>query len=101
MLASDRDGEVVAAARAIRRTLESEKLDIHALAETIETSSGPRAGVPDWAAIASTCQAHPSRLFGDKERKFVDDMVHRTRARLSLSEKQQAWLKKIYIRVRK
>ena len=32
MLASDCDGDVIAAARAIKRTLRSEGLDIHALA---------------------------------------------------------------------
>jgi len=32
LLSSDRDGEVVAAARAIMRTLQAEKLDIHVLA---------------------------------------------------------------------
>lgn len=42
LLTSDRDGEIIAAARAIRRTLESEKLDIHALAETVETTAGPK-----------------------------------------------------------
>jgi hypothetical protein len=33
LLSSDRDGEVVAAARAISRTLQGAKLDIHALAD--------------------------------------------------------------------
>jgi hypothetical protein len=36
MLASDCDGDVIAAARAIKRTLHSEGLDIHTLAEGIE-----------------------------------------------------------------
>jgi len=35
LLSSDHDGEVLAAARAIRRTLKVEKLDIHMLADTI------------------------------------------------------------------
>jgi hypothetical protein len=35
MLTRQHDGEVVAAARAITRTLESEALDIHALAERL------------------------------------------------------------------
>jgi hypothetical protein len=35
LLASDRDGEVLAAARALVRTLEGAKLDIHALADNI------------------------------------------------------------------
>jgi len=40
MLASDCDGDVIAAARAIRRTLRGEGLDIHALAEGIEEPNG-------------------------------------------------------------
>ncbi len=40
MLSSDRDGDVIAAARAILRTLRAEKLDIHALAGAIEKPNG-------------------------------------------------------------
>ncbi len=40
LLSSDRDGEVVAAARAIMRTLQAEKLDIHVLAGAIEKPNG-------------------------------------------------------------
>ena len=39
LLASDRDGEVVAAAKAITRTLAGADLDIHALAEGVETAA--------------------------------------------------------------
>ncbi len=35
LLSSDREGEVVAAVRTIRRTLKAEKLDLHVLADTI------------------------------------------------------------------
>jgi hypothetical protein len=37
LLASDRDGEVLAAVHAIKRALGAEKLDLHTLAEKIET----------------------------------------------------------------
>jgi hypothetical protein len=40
MLGSDRAGDVIAAARAIKRTLHNEGLDIHALAEGIEKPNG-------------------------------------------------------------
>jgi hypothetical protein len=40
MLASERDGEVVAAARAIVRTLKAAGADIHVLAERVETANG-------------------------------------------------------------
>src|SRR5262245_1455965 len=40
LLASDRDGEVVATARAIGRLLKSAKLDFHALADSVGQPSG-------------------------------------------------------------
>jgi hypothetical protein len=39
-LSSDKDGEVLAAVHAIRRTLHSEKLDIHVLADGITGANG-------------------------------------------------------------
>jgi hypothetical protein len=42
MLASERDGEVVAAARAIVRTLKAAGADIHVLAERVETANGSK-----------------------------------------------------------
>jgi hypothetical protein len=40
LVASDKDGEVVAAARAITRTLKSAGADIHALADRVEHANG-------------------------------------------------------------
>jgi hypothetical protein len=40
LLSSDSDGEVVAAARALNRTLKGAKLDIHVLADTIGQTNG-------------------------------------------------------------
>jgi hypothetical protein len=40
LLSSDRDGEVIAAARALGRTLHGAGLDVHSLAEQIEKGSG-------------------------------------------------------------
>jgi len=40
LLSSDRDGEVVAAAHAIRRVLRSAGLDVHALADQVENPPG-------------------------------------------------------------
>ncbi len=42
MLASERDGEVVAAARAIVRTLKAAGADIHVLADRVETANGSK-----------------------------------------------------------
>jgi hypothetical protein len=44
MLSSKRDGEIIASVRAIMRTLESEKLDIHALAEAVENGHAANGG---------------------------------------------------------
>jgi hypothetical protein len=40
LLASDKDGEVLGAARAINRTLKSAGTDIHALADRVELANG-------------------------------------------------------------
>ena len=102
LLSSDRDGEVVAAARALCRTLKSGGLDIHALADAIGHSNGAHSKFdraeeqriyargfeagrrsartsdkqePSWYQIARTCAEYPERLHGDREQRFVRDMV--------------------------
>jgi hypothetical protein len=132
LLSSDCDGEILATVHAIKRTLESERLDLHALAETIESANGVRKfseaealeifqrGVrkgrdeaeaehgfhdverrePDWHDIACTCAASPQRL-RPNECEFVEDMVRRTVHGGDLSEKQEKWLRDIFVRVRK
>jgi hypothetical protein len=126
MLSSDRDGEVIAAARAITRTLKGADLDIHTLADRIGGISkadmkrlydagydaGMRAtennqhgnidfhnidGTPAWHEIARFCQRRADRL-REKEREFVNDMTARTVWR-EPSEKQGKWLKSIYYRL--
>ena len=63
LLSSDRDGEVVSAARAISRTLDSEKLDIHALANVVEGAEAPTSlAEPSWHEIARECAAHRDQL---------------------------------------
>ena len=44
LLSSDSDGEVVAAARALNRTLKGARLDIHALADSINGVNGKKWG---------------------------------------------------------
>ena len=62
LLASDRDGEVVAAAKAITRTLAGADLDIHALAEGVETAA-------DRNFSESDAQEIYRRVFEDGRRK--------------------------------
>jgi hypothetical protein len=131
MLSSEHDGEVVAAARAIRRTLESERLDIHTLARAVESPTETfseddakkiyrrafQAGrdaaeaergfrsidefdQPTWHEIAHECASHPEKLRA-REHEFVDDMIRRTIHGGELTEKQEKWLRDIYVRIRK
>ena len=122
MLASDCDGDVIAAARAIKRTLRSEGLDIHQLAKGIEEPNGGTLteavspepgpaeerhhgaadfanidGTPSWHEIALWCQQRNERL-REKEREFVSDMASRTVWR-DPTEKQGKWLKSIFYRL--
>ena len=110
LLSSDKDGEVLAAALAIKRTLAAEGSDIHALADALcrpqpqqkeepQRPPPPPPGEDDWHAMSCECQAHGERL-SQREQDFVDDMVRWTVFR-EPTEKQQAWLLSIYRRVRR
>jgi hypothetical protein len=125
-LSSDKEGEVIAAARAIVRTLRGANLDIHALAERVggfseadmkklydagyeqgyhaAASSNERDGFHDidgsllsWHRTARWCQQHNEHL-RSKERAFVDQMAAQTVWR-EPSEKQRKWLKSIYFKL--
>jgi hypothetical protein len=131
LLSSDRDGEVVAAARAIMRTLNNAKLDVHALADAIGNGSGLTesemrklydAGFtagkhaaengpmfrsvnlddePGWHDIACECAKHPHRMYGEHERNFVSKMMRKTVHGGEPTEKEARWLRFIYARVRR
>jgi hypothetical protein len=96
LLGSDQDWEVVAAARALGRTLASVGADFHSLAATIE-SSAPAATRErdDHRAMARWLLNSGARL-SPKEWSFVTDMANRFG---SLSERQEAWLLAIFERV--
>jgi hypothetical protein len=106
LLASDKDGEVVATARAIGRTLEAAGADFHDLAALIspestpqpsgrqEADDGPRMSAEQWsAAIIAILDAPPYLHPG--ERKFLQDVLRRTRRGREPSAKQAIWLRKI------
>jgi hypothetical protein len=122
LLSSTKDGEVVAAAHALVRTLEANKLDIHALAQRIEAgggfdedlahaaySDGFKAGmrtaaaqrqqgsasgpqVDWWVKMARACQRQPDRL-SERQEDFVNQMARRT---FEPTEKQARWLRGIF-----
>jgi len=105
LLGSDQDGEVVAAARALGRTLASVGEDFHSLADTIERSAHISAvdscnepaatrECGDHRAMARWILNRGARL-STKEWSFVADMAIRFG---SLSERQEAWLLAIYER---
>jgi hypothetical protein len=126
LLGSGRDGEVVAAVNAMRRTLQGAGLDLHAIASRI-TDGDPDAksdayargdcdgqrdaevnavtiyvagGSREWREVAEFCAARAHRL-SERERDFVTNMEKWTRRGLSLSPKQQEWLRSIRDRLRR
>ena len=131
LLGSDRPGEVIAAVAAIKRTLESASLDIHALADGIEECNGKKfteadaieiyqRGVEDGHRAAEQNGALNFSTVGEpswneiarecaahaarlqpRECSFVDDMVRLTVHGGEPTEKQAKWLRSIWARVRR
>jgi hypothetical protein len=123
MLSSPNEGEVVAAARAILRTLEAEGGDIHELAarvadnkllkadmqriydaayragaESTQAATGfADVGVPSFHSMACEVQHKGEGRLTPKEQDFIDDMV-RWCARREPSEKQAKWIHALYCR---
>jgi hypothetical protein len=127
MLASDKDGDVVAAARAIVRVLETIGADIHDVADRIEHSGNGRlseaemreiydAGIKE--GVRRTEQARRTTYIAPQfpsaremamhcyqrinnlnewEREFITNMVLRTRQQIPLYPKQQSKLEQIYV----
>ena len=97
LLSSDRDGEVVASVRAMRRVLAAAGLSLHDLADAIElpdqTSHGGK--FDDWRVMAKACARCP-HLLSEREISFVRTM---TRWRGKPSRKQSEWLQAIYDRI--
>jgi hypothetical protein len=123
MLTSPNDGEIVAATRALMRTLESEGHDIHDLAKRIESGGGgispadrariyeqerqrarqeaqreAEAAGPSYYQMACEIQRKANGRLRENEQTFVADMV-RWCARREPSEKQAKWLDSIFCRV--
>jgi hypothetical protein len=123
-LSSDKDGEVVAAAAAIRRTLTNAGSDIHELAARVKGGKIPESEMkrvydagyregkdsaataqgfsntegPSWHEMATYCVDHDNGRLLPREREFVNDMV-RWCARREPSEKQGRWLHSIWVRL--
>jgi hypothetical protein len=100
LLASDSDGEALAACRALGRTLASAGADFHALAAAIEHQA-PAVSVhrecdPHGDATARWLSVHHMSRLSAKEQSFVRDMVTWSRP---ATERQAAWLRSIVERV--
>jgi hypothetical protein len=96
LLGSNQDGEVVAAARALGRTLASVNADFHSLAAAIERSEPALTSRrQNWRAVARWLIESGAR-FNEKEQAFVREM---TTWPGELTERQEAWLRRIFERV--
>src|SRR5262249_51209541 len=91
LLGSDKDGEVVASARALRRVLQGAGLDLHDLARMVEGSDER-----EWRKMVRHCRSKGDRLSA-KERDFVDSLM---RWRGKPTERQLIWLTAISERLR-
>lgn len=112
-LASDHDGEVVATARAIGRTLQGVGLDFHALAEAVEsppvvltvaarrTQAARKPPPPkpspfdsELLRLVAMLRVHQTRL-KHGEADFLDNMFVALSSGRQASPKQEQWLRDI------
>ena len=92
LLSSDKDGEVIAAVRALDRVLKAHKLDFHDLALALCPAGTPvrhRAG--DWHDTLAFCAANMDRC-APRERAFLRSIA---KWRGELSPRQRDWLEAI------
>jgi hypothetical protein len=106
MLSSDRDGEVISAARAIGRTLKDAGADWHDFAgRLLAPAHSPRRTTraqhndtdTNWREMREFCLQH-SELLRSREMEFITGLGD---WRGDLTEKQFAWLNAIHERVRR
>src|SRR5271165_3861258 len=102
MLGSDKDGEALAAARAIGRTLKSVNSDFHELAARIEKTTPVVASTdgisPYWAQDAAIDVLDSGMPLSAREREFLS---HMTKWSGRPTERQAAWLKALIKRSRR
>jgi hypothetical protein len=99
LLAGDSDGEVIATARAIGRTLASAEADWHDLVRVLtepptEKDSDPDAELP---FVLRCLHGHPS--LNDWESKFIASIASLQARKRTLSEKQRAAVMRIWERL--
>ena len=104
MLSTDRDGEVLSAARAIGRTLQTAGSDWHDLAGSLiapapnsQTKNARDDSNNNWRAMRTFCDKH-SNFLSSREKEFIADIKH---WRGALTHKQHHWLVAIFERVQR
>lgn len=112
-LATDHDGEVVATVRAIERTLKNAGLDFHNLAFAIEAPPAEKivfvyrdppkqeAVLDTRAAVAAWCRDNDPDVLSTKETAFVADMAECLILDGEPTEKQEAWLRAIFAKLKR
>lgn len=113
-LATNHDGEVVATARAIDRTLKASGADFHDLAQAVGVGVIERVVYRDrpapapkepaepktWAEIAKWCHERSTPL-QPHERNFLADMAARLWGAQEPTPKQGAWLNTLHAKLRR
>ena len=98
MLSADNDGQVLAAARAIDRTLKSAGLDWHDLAAAfMPEDPKPKRVAPDWESPRYTTAPSRWRSLSSGERIMAFDVIFTLD---TLSEWERAFARSIYPRLR-
>jgi hypothetical protein len=85
LLGSDRDGEVLGAVHALRRTLDSAGHDLHSLAAIV---APPVPAETDWVRMAQFCRMRQYAM-RPKDRDFISSML---KWRRIPTVAQQSWL---------
>lgn len=107
VLGSDREGEVVSAARALTRLLASVGLDLHDLALVVAAPVPARRGPEPSQArylpleqIVSWILSYDDGSLNGRERAFVEDMDALIKRRRP-TEPQEAWLRALFLKLRR
>jgi hypothetical protein len=99
MLASDKDGEVVATVHAIGRTLKNAGSDWHALAAVLTNSApAPEPEPQSWHEMALWCQRNDFGRLTLHERDFINNMCGWRRP---MTARQQNLLHDIHTKLRR
>ncbi len=97
-LGSDHDGEIIAAAKALERTLASANHGFSDLADAIlpppPITPPLKKPATDWKQAARWCAVYGVGVLTDRELEFVDDLAASKGFR-TLSVRQDAWLASI------